>query len=232
MVTDTSPELQNLENNTKIIRSFGRIKSRKLSQRKHQLLNVDLENYLIENHIDYHHPKNRLEIGFGFGDFIYNQALQNPQFNYYGCEPHINGIAYLLSKIQEQPVANIKISNQDIRLIIDLFPDNFFETIYLLFADPWPKLKHFKRRLITLDFLENILAKKLATNGKIIIATDHDSYKTGVLSHILKSSIYSWSANNSSDWKNFPSDWTITKYQKKALAEGREPILIELIKQS
>ena len=229
MVKDMSLESKNLDYNQKIIRSFGRIKSRKLSIHKNFLLENLLQNYKISN-IDKSFPKNYLEIGFGFGDFIFNKALQNPDVNFYGCEPHLNGIVNLLSMLEKEPLTNLKITNQDIRIFINNFPDNFFEKIFILFPDPWPKYKHFKRRLIDKKFLETILFLKLKNNGKIIIATDHNSYKTWILSHILQSSKFKWLAMSKKSWQNFPDDWIITKYQKKAIVEGREPILIEIEK--
>jgi len=229
MVKDMSLEFKNLDCNQKIIRSFGRIKSRKLSPHKNFLLENLLDIYQISN-IDKNFSKNILEIGFGFGDFIFNNAKINPNVNFYGCEPHINGIVNLLGMLENEPLSNLKITTQDIRIFIDNFPDNFFEKIYILFPDPWPKHKHFKRRLINKNFLEQILFSKLKNTGKIIIATDHDSYKTWILSHILKSLKYKWLATSKKSWQNFPDDWTITKYQKKAINEGREPILIEIKK--
>jgi tRNA (guanine-N7-)-methyltransferase len=132
--------------------------------------------------------------------------------------------------LKKEPLSNLKITNQDARIFIDNFPDNFFEKIFILFPDPWPKYKHFKRRLIDKNFLDQILFPKLKNAGKVIIATDHDSYKTWILSHILQSSKFNWLANSKKSWQNFPHDWIITKYQKKAILEGREPILIEIEK--
>ena len=227
MVKDMSLESKNLDYKKKLIRSFGRTKSRKLSDHKNFLLENIYDSYKI-SHIDKNISKNCLEIGFGFGDFIFNKAKQNPEVNFYGCEPHLNGIVNLLGMLEKAPLNNLKITNQDIRIFINNFPDNFFEKIYILFPDPWPKYKHFKRRLIDKNFLDQILFPKLKNDGKIIIATDHDSYKTWILSHILQSVKFKWLATSKTSWKTFPNDWIVTKYQKKAIAEGREPILIEI----
>ncbi len=208
--------------NEKIVRSFGRIKSRKLSDNKKRLISELLPKYSIEQNFNLH-SKNTLEIGFGFGDFIFNQAKKNPQNSFYGCEPHINGVANLLNNLEKDALANIKISREDVRCLIKLFPDNFFDEIYILFPDPWPKLKHFKRRLINVNFLDSILFKKIKSNAKIIIATDHDSYKTWILNIILNCKNFKWLATSKYDWKTFPNDWQETKYQKKAVEEGREP---------
>jgi len=229
MVKDMSLESKNLDYNQKLIRSFGRVKSRKLSNHKNSLLENFYESYKISE-IDNTNSKNFLEIGFGFGDFIFGKAKQNPDANFYGCEPHLNGIVNLLSMLKKEPLSNLKITNQDVRIFIDNFSDNFFEKIFILFPDPWPKYKHFKRRLIDKNFLDQILFPKLKNTGKIIIATDHDSYKTWILSHISQSSKFNWLANSKKSWQNFPNDWIITKYQKKAILEGREPIIIEIEK--
>jgi tRNA (guanine-N7-)-methyltransferase len=208
--------------NEKLVRSFGRIKSRKLSSNKKRLINELLPKYLINQNFNLH-GKNILEIGFGFGDFIFYRAKKYPQISFYGCEPHINGVANLLNNLEKDELLNIKISREDIRHLIKLFPDNFFDEIYILFPDPWPKIKHFKRRLISVDFLDSVLFKKIKDNSKIMIATDHNSYKTWILNVVLNCKHFKWLADSKYDWKTFPNDWLETKYQKKAIEEGREP---------
>lgn len=232
-MADTQQECKN-SHNDKLVRSFGRIKSRKLSQHKDHLYQNLLPQYKINFEKDLiDHPSNNsssniLEIGFGFGDFLFNNAQNNPDQNFYGFEPHINGIVNLLKFLETQPLNNLKISDSDIRLSLNKFPDNFFDKIYILFPDPWPKVKHYKRRLINLDFLDNILFPKMKKNADLIIATDHDSYKIWIFSQILNSKNFSWPAKSKKDWQEFPNDWKITKYQKKAQIEGRDSIIIKL----
>lgn len=223
-LTDSKSSVKN-----NLIRSYGRIKSRKLSLHKNYLINEFFNNYKIST-LDEKHPHNHLEIGFGFGEFLFDHSKRNPNINFYGYEPHLNGVANLLSFLEKEPLKNLKISNNDIRQEIVYFPQNFFEKIYLLFPDPWPKIKHHKRRLINTEFLDNILAPKLNKNGKLIIATDHNSYKTWIFNQILQSQNFKWQASSKESWQKFPNDWTVTKYQKKAIVEGRIPILIELQK--
>jgi tRNA (guanine-N7-)-methyltransferase len=222
-------ELKNYQNNPqKLIRSFGRIKSRKLSDNKKYLLENLYETYKIKEVEQFVNKKNILEIGFGFGDFLFAKAKNNPEINFFAAEPHLNGVVNLLAKLEQDLLKNIKISTTDIRILLKDFPDNFFDEIYILFPDPWPKVKHFKRRLINIDFLDNILFCKIKNNGKIIIATDHDSYKTWILAEVLRCKNFSWNANCKKDWQNFPNDWIMTKYQKKALEEGRTPVIFTL----
>ncbi|MBU6339330.1 MAG: tRNA (guanosine(46)-N7)-methyltransferase TrmB [Rickettsiales bacterium] len=262
-------ELKNYSANKqdKLIRSFGRIKSRKLSDRKNLLLEEFLPQYEIalshsepnscppESHTC--HPERSegshtslrdlssricktnskaqddsvriLEIGFGFGDFLFNQAKNNPDTLFIGAEPHLNGIVNLLSKLEAEPLKNIRIFKHDIRVLLEKLPDEFFDEIYILFPDPWPKSKHFKRRLINSNFLD-FLSKKIKKHGKLTIATDHDSYKTWILSAIVENKNFSWEAESKKNWQNFPSWWIETKYQKKAALEGRQSVIFNLVR--
>lgn len=224
------PQLEPASQPNRLIRSYGRIKSRKLSDSKKSLLTEILPIYNLNNEdLVNIRSKNILEIGFGFGDFLFAKAKNNPDINYIGFEPHLNGVVNLLAKLQENPLTNLKICNSDVRASLAKIGDLFFDEIYILFPDPWPKQKHYKRRLINLEFLET-LAKKIKNGGKLIIATDHDSYKTWILAAILKSDSFKLLVNNQNDWLNFPDDWVVTKYQKKAIAEGRNPVIFKLEK--
>lgn len=224
-------ESQNFQN--KKIRSFGRIKSRRLSDHKKFLLENLFPKYEIsENEIlnKNNFKKVSFEIGFGFGDFSYEKAKNTPDQLFLGSEPHINGVVNVLAKISEHPISNLKISKDDARELLNKFSDNYFDEIYILFPDPWPKLKHFKRRLINQEFLDEVIAKKLKPNAKLIIATDHDSYKTWILCEVAKSKKLIWDASSKQDWQTFPTDWIETKYQKKAAKEGRTSVIFNLTK--
>lgn len=230
-VEDMKQELKNCRDRSKkrLIRSFGRIKSRKFSPHKNFLLKNLLPLYELDCVNCDSIKNNCLEIGFGFGDFIFEKAKKNPDTLFFGFEPHLNGVVNLMAKLENEPLKNLKISRQDVRLHISDFPDKFFDDVFILFPDPWPKAKHSKRRLINLEFLDEVLSPKMKKDAKLTIATDHDTYKTWILSAALRSKQFFWSANSKKDWQNFPDDWVTTKYQKKALNEGREPIALNLI---
>ena len=228
-MTQESRNYRNKE--SKLVRSFGRIKSRKLSDRKNYLLENLAPKYQIEHENDIKPSikgKNILEIGFGFGDFLFEKAKNNPNDVFFGSEPHINGVVNVLSKLDENPLNNLKISTTDVRILLEKFPNKFFDEVYILFPDPWPKLKHFKRRLINIEFLDDILAIKVKNNAKLTIATDHDLYKTWILAEVLRCKSFNWPIKSSDDWKIFPKDWIETKYQKKAIIEGRVPVIFKL----
>ncbi len=243
-------ELKNSQNN-RLIRSFGRIKSRKLSDHKNFLLEnlmpkYDLNEQILKQVQDddswrsskkIGHPelvsgsiltKNCLEIGFGFGDFTFEKAKQNPDISFFGSEPHINGVINLLSKLEIESLQNLKISREDARLLLAKFPEKFFDQVYILFPDPWPKSKHFKRRLINAEFLDAVLSPRMKPGAKLTIATDHDSYKIWILAEIANSKKFTWDAKSKKDWQVFPKDWVTTKYQKKAAQEGRTSVIFNL----
>ena len=221
------------ESENYLIRSFGRIKSRKLSDHKNFLLEDFLPKYEINlsrlTTYDLRLTTNFLEIGFGFGDFLFEKAKKNPETFFFGSEPHLNGVVNLLAKLEKEPLQNLQISRDDVRLLLAKFPPKTFDEIFILFPDPWPKLKHFKRRLISESFLDEVLSPKIKIGGKLVIATDHDSYKTWILAAISRSKKFSWAAESKKDWQNFPSDWVETKYQRKAAAEGRTSVIFNLI---
>jgi tRNA (guanine-N7-)-methyltransferase len=232
-------ESQNYQNNSspkptnnRLIRSFGRIKSRKFSGHKNSLLENSLPSYEFtsNNHKIFESAsKIALEIGFGFGDFLFEKAKNNPDIFFLGSEPHLNGVVNLLAKLENEPLKNLKISREDVRVLLENFSPKILDLTFILFPDPWPKLKHFKRRLISAEFLDEVLSPKMKNGAKLVIATDHDSYKTWILAEILRSKKFSWEVNSKKDWQVFPQDWTETKYQKKAANEGRTSVIFNLI---
>ncbi|MCE3254558.1 MAG: tRNA ((7)-)-methyltransferase [Rickettsiaceae bacterium] len=219
----------------KFVRSFGRIKSRKLSDHKKHLFSDLLPNYQISEQsiaeLKNNQGKIYLEIGFGFGDFLFENAKNNPDILFIGCEPHINGVVNLLAKLEIEPLKNIRIFVGDNRLLLEQAVDKIFEKIYILFPDPWPKSKHHKRRLINTQFLELLHAKTTA-NAELIIATDADGYKEWIMKEYLASRLWNWEVNCAADWKNFPADWVKTKYQKKAEIAGRENVFLRFARKN
>ena len=229
---------------------FGRRKGRTIRKAKSFLLedflpkiclNVDKKINLSEC---FTKSKNKyaLEIGFGDGSHLAAIAKSQPDTGFIGVEVYRNGVANLLSLItgvkegnetdlqdvmlQDGRVDNIRIYDDDVRLLFAALPDNSFDKIYLLFPDPWPKKKHANRRFVNPDNLQE-LARLLKKGGILQIATDHPVYKSWVLHTMAKDSNFRWTAQCSDDWRNPPADWFETKYQRKALREGRRPVFFE-----
>ncbi|WP_341808667.1 tRNA (guanosine(46)-N7)-methyltransferase TrmB [Wolbachia endosymbiont (group E) of Neria commutata] len=155
-----------------------------------------------------------VEIGFGSGENMLYQALNESDLLFIGCEPYLKGVSKLLSNIEKHNIKNILIWTEDARELIENFPDNSVERFFILFPDPWPKRSHNKRRLINTEFL-NLLAKKMLMTGEILIATDHPDYAEWIALHIKQCNFLSY---RETDFSNCP----FTKYHKKALKYQRK----------
>ncbi len=180
------------------------------------------ENYFLEK--DFLDLKNKyaevnLEIGFGGGDFLFHSASKKTNAFYLGIEVFINGVVAILRKLKDNKLENVKIYNNNLYLILDKLPPNFFNNIYILFPDPWHKKKHNKRRLINQDNL-NIFYNILKPNGILRFVSDDADYVSHTIEHFLKDSRWSWLASSVDDFKKPPQDHITTKYQQKAINKG------------
>jgi len=218
-----------MEGNLKI-RSFGRIKSRKLKDSKLEKLKVIFPKYRIEINDDkiLNMPegceKLYFEIGFGYGEHTIHQALLNENYGIIACETYINGVLSLLDKIESQSVKNVRIYNGDARILLEKMPDNLIDKVFVLFPDPWPKKKQHKRRIINDEFLDT-LRKKIKTNGTLFFASDILDY----VESMSKTTIAKFEPlfENIEDCKKEPDWWIRTRYQQKAINEGRESYFLE-----
>jgi len=169
------------------------------------------------------------EIGFGGGEHLIEQARLNPGVNFIGCEPYINGVANLLAAIERDNLQNIRLFQDDARLVLEKLADDSLSRLFVLFPDPWRKNKHHKRRIISQDSLE-LFYRKIQAGGLLRIATDHVDYGVWILQNILAFKKFIWTAKTQTDWQNPPQDWVKTRYQEKAEQEGRSPMFIDLRK--
>lgn len=170
-----------------------------------------------------------LEIGFGQGEHLAMQAKNNSGIGMIGCEPYINGISNLLQAISEDNLQNIRLHTGDARELMDTLPDHSISKTFILFPDPWPKSRHHKRRLINHEMF-TLLARIMKPGGELLIATDHEDYLTWILEHIQTQPYFEWTAKCKKDWAEPPKDWVTTKYQAKAIREGRVPSWLHLRK--
>lgn len=177
------------------------------------------------------YKKINLEIGFGSGDFIFNSCIKNPDTLYLGVEVFLNGVASLLDKIDnfecnranqsEKKLPNLFLYNGNVYHLLEFFHENFFDNLYILFPDPWPKKRHYKRRLINNDNLL-LFSKILKPNANLRFVSDHYDYTQWTLEHFINSEHFSWDANKINDFSIPPEDHFETKYERKAIMEGRE----------
>ncbi len=161
----------------------------------------------------------RLEIGFGAGEHLAHQAAASPEIGFIGCEPFINGVAALLARVQADRLANIRVLDDDARLLFGRFPDAAFERVTILFPDPWPKARHHRRRFIQDESLDEI-ARILQDGGELRFASDHKDYARWTLLHGLRHPAFAWTARGPGDWRARPEDSRPTRYEEKALKRG------------
>ncbi|MEL7256402.1 MAG: tRNA (guanine(46)-N(7))-methyltransferase TrmB [Pseudomonadota bacterium] len=162
-----------------------------------------------------------LEIGFGGGEHMVHQAALNPDVGFIGCEPYINGVAMLLGKIRESAQDNIRIHPGDVRDLFDVLPEASLARAFLLYPDPWPKKRHHRRRFVTPEHLEP-LARVMQRGAMLRVATDIPDYVRQTLEMVPKHG-FEWLCEGPEDWRNPWDDWISTRYEKKALREGRVP---------
>ena len=162
-----------------------------------------------------------LEIGFGGGEHMVHQAVRNPGVGLIGCEPFVNGVATLLGKIRKAGADNIRIHPGDVRDLFDVLPDACVRKGFLLYPDPWPKAKHHKRRAVTPQYLAP-LARVMAPGAELRVATDIPDYVRQTLEQVPRHG-FDWTAEQPDDWRRPWDDWVTTRYEAKALREGRVP---------
>jgi len=164
----------------------------------------------------------RLEIGFGGGEHLLHEAKVNPGIGYIGCDPYLNGIARLIAAIHAENVKNIRLYHGDALELLDYLPDGMLDRIDILYPDPWPKRRHWKRRFISEDRVSR-LARVLVPGGEIRFATDIASYAEWGLVRFTRSPFFSWTAERADDWRKPWRDFPGTRYEAKAMREGRRP---------
>ena len=200
------------------ILSFGRRRGRALSQTQQQLMTNLLPKILISencNNLFQDVKPIHMEIGFGNGQHLACIAKANPHINYIGCEPYLNGVGNLLALIDQYHLGNVKLWCDDARILLDNLSSQSLEKIYILFPDPWPKIRHHKRRIINPEMLE-LLANKLVTKGQIQIATDHAEYAEWILEQFSNCPRYIEQEKFYSNSEQKPENWVDTRYQLKA----------------
>ncbi|MGC9420159.1 MAG: tRNA (guanine(46)-N(7))-methyltransferase TrmB [Rhodovulum sp.] len=162
-----------------------------------------------------------LEIGFGGGEHMVHQAAQNPGVGIIGCEPFINGVAMLLGKIRDAGVENVAVHPGDVRDLFDVLPEAGIARAFLLYPDPWPKKKHHRRRFVTPEFL-GPLHRVMRPGAVLRVATDIPDYVRQTLVEVPRAG-FDWLAEGPADWRAPWGDWISTRYEQKALREGRVP---------
>jgi tRNA (guanine-N7-)-methyltransferase len=209
------------------LRSYGRRKGRVLSARKELLLKELLPQLRLDLKVT--PPKDLrelfpvpvaevwLEIGFGSGEHLLRQAEQRGDVGFIGCEPFVNGVASLLGEVEARDLRTIRIHDGDARDVLGWLPDRSIGRMFILFPDPWPKKRQIKRRLLSPETVKE-LARVLMPGGELRFASDIGDYAEQALAVFIGRGAFAVGDQS----RRRPSDWPETRYERKALSQGRQ----------
>ncbi|WP_421730250.1 tRNA (guanosine(46)-N7)-methyltransferase TrmB [Brevundimonas sp.] len=216
------------------LRSFGRIKSRTIKPLQAALFGTLLPTIAVPD------PKAGpvdprllmpeateawLEIGFGGGEHLAEQAAKNPNAVMIGCEPFLNGVASVLRHIDDRGLKNVRIHADDGRDVLNAIPDASLDRVMILFPDPWHKVRHNKRRLLNEETAAQI-ARVLKPGGRLRFVTDWKDYAGWALERLNRTPDLVWLANEADDWRIAPADHVVTRYEEKKLGDTA-PLFLE-----
>jgi tRNA (guanine-N7-)-methyltransferase len=206
-------------------RLYGRGRGHKLRQRQLLLLDVTLPRLVFRPDGDWRPGRLWLEVGFGGGEHVLAQIAANPDVGYIACEVFENGICSLLSRLVPEggeasaPLPdNLRIWPDDARVLLSQLPDAALERLFLLFPDPWPKARHAKRRFVH-PALVPLIARVLKPGAEWRVASDEPVYQAWVDEVMAAQILFEMTPPVTER----PADWPPTRYESKALREGRTP---------
>jgi tRNA (guanine-N7-)-methyltransferase len=156
-----------------------------------------------------------LEVGFGNGENTLALAKQNPNTLYIASEVYLAGIGSLLGEIVDGAIPNIFITSGDIRLLIDDIKEPVFDDVIVICPDPWPKLKHHKRRMLTNEFFK-LIHPTILDGGELFMSTDVEDYAESITEQLGMS--VGFQRNDRSLYEAS----SLTKFQRRAMNEGRK----------
>ena len=171
-----------------------------------------------------------LEIGFGTGDILLHNALNFPKNLFVGIEYYKKGIAQLLLNTEKHNLKNIRLFYGDAFNYLNLAKTNYLNEILIMFPDPWPKRRHWKRRIINKDSVSEI-SRILKSNGKALFFTDNKDMAYWGLRHFILNEDFKWEIDMPSNCRNKISKQPISRYELKAFENNINPYYFQFIKQ-
>jgi tRNA (guanine-N7-)-methyltransferase len=164
----------------------------------------------------------RLEIGFGGGEHLLHEAARHADTGFIGVDAFVNGVARLMQGLAERPLPNLRVYDDDATRLLDWLPPSSIAGIDLFYPDPWPKKKHWKRRFVGAANLDRF-ARVMKPGALFRFASDIDHYVNWTLLHCREHPAFDWQARSAADWHAPYDAWPGTRYEAKALREGRQP---------
>ncbi len=232
-MSDEKNSVANDEPSSAELRSFGRRRGRKASDRQRTLMETLLPRVAVDPARIAAAPEQGLaalfptlprelwlEIGFGGGEHLVWQARANPDVGIVGAEPFEDGVVKVLDQIDAGNLTNIRVLADDVRPLLRALPEASIGRAFILFPDPWPKRRHVKRRLVSPHLL-GLLARVMKPGAELRIGTDIGDYARTMLMAFQSEPRFEWQAVSPADWRIRPDDWPQTRYEAKAEREGR-----------
>ena len=163
-----------------------------------------------------------LEIGFGGGEHLLHMAQTYPAVNLLGVEAFLNGVAKIVPLIDEHKLTNARVHWGDARDLLEVLPEASLDKVFLLYPDPWHKTRHHARRFVNAENLD-MISRVLKPGAMFRVTTDIENYVHHTLERIMPRNDFEWLAEAPQDWREPWADWTRTRYEAKAIREGRTP---------
>jgi tRNA (guanine-N7-)-methyltransferase len=160
-----------------------------------------------------------LEIGFGNGETLVQQAAAAPESDYLGIEVHVPGVGRCLRTMHDSGIKNLRLIAHDaIEVLEQQIPAGALHRINLYFPDPWPKKRHHKRRIVQSSFLE-LCADRLEPGGALHVATDWANYAEQIDGVVGQSKRFAC-AERREHVGDQPLDRPMTKFERRGLGQG------------
>ena len=218
---------------------YGRRKGKPLSPRRAALMATELPRLLVDTAAP--PPASlaglfpgapsriRLEIGFGGGEHLVARALAEPDAGFIGVEPFVSGMAKAVAAITDGGILNVRFYGGEASVLLDWLPEASLDSVDILYPDPWPKKRHWKRRFISPANLDRF-ARVLKRRGDLRFASDIASYVEWTLALVLARPAFRWTAERAWDWTQPFAGWPGTRYERKAIAAGRVPTYLAFVR--
>lgn len=162
-----------------------------------------------------------LEIGFGNGASLAEMAVNEPQLQFIGIEVHRPGVGNLLQTIERRGIRNLRIVCDDaVDVLTSRIADASLDRLQLFFADPWPKKKHHKRRIVQPAFVQ-LVRQKLKTGGVFHMATDWQDYAEHML-EVMSTAEGFVNTSASNDYVPRPAARPLTKFEQRGQRLGHD----------
>jgi tRNA (guanine-N7-)-methyltransferase len=176
-------------------------------------------------------PVNRfhLEIGFGAGDQLLAAARRETTTGFLGVEPFINGMAKVCGAIITEQLRNVRLFHQDAVLLLDKLPDASLDCVDLFYPDPWHKKRHWKRRFVSQANLDRF-TRVLKPGGQFRFASDITHYVNWTIEALDRQPDFTWQVSGPDDWQSPYPFWPGSRYEQKALREGRTPCYLTFVR--